>query len=411
MMDSRGGRELMASKSIIYIGDFDLRNKNVQAHLVVNNGKIFNSLGYKVYFIGVNRNLTEFDDVNVLDPVILGKNEYYEVPNTLNIQGLKKVGAVCNSIIDFMNKAMDETDVKYVVTYQSPTYSLLIDKVVKWARNNSIPYIVNSADLPIFKQQSLVRRIVMSYNWKHLHNVNKKYAKGVIAVSTYIKDFYANKNSIVIPPLFEFSNEQVQIEGNEIVTFIYAGTPFALNGRVVAPSCMKDRLDKIIDLCIELSKRRKAYRLLVVGISKDDYLIGVPRHRQDLEDESKVIFLGKRGHGETLDLISKADFSINYRDENLMTKAGFSTKVVESISLGTPVITNPISDLELYLEKDVSWIDIGGCIMKDADKIAGVCEWNKEKRIKMKNNLRNERVFDINRFQGKMKVFLERVGS
>ena len=40
---------------IVYIGDFDFRNENVQAHLVKNNGKVLNSLGYHIEYIGINR--------------------------------------------------------------------------------------------------------------------------------------------------------------------------------------------------------------------------------------------------------------------------------------------------------------------------------------------------------------------
>ena len=40
--DSGGFFEL--TKCIVYIGDFDIRNENVQSHLVRNNGKIFNEL-------------------------------------------------------------------------------------------------------------------------------------------------------------------------------------------------------------------------------------------------------------------------------------------------------------------------------------------------------------------------------
>ena len=53
-------------KTIIYIGDFDLSNKNVQSHLVVSNCLIFQQLGYHVFLIGVNRNKTSWDNVEKL---------------------------------------------------------------------------------------------------------------------------------------------------------------------------------------------------------------------------------------------------------------------------------------------------------------------------------------------------------
>ena len=34
----------MSRKAVVYIGEFDLRNENVQAHLVKNNGKLLKQL-------------------------------------------------------------------------------------------------------------------------------------------------------------------------------------------------------------------------------------------------------------------------------------------------------------------------------------------------------------------------------
>ncbi|HQM85931.1 MAG TPA: glycosyltransferase, partial [bacterium] len=43
------------------------------------------------------------------------------------------------------------------------------------------------------------------------------------------------------------------------------------------------------------------------------------------------------------------DFTILIRDDKRETRAGFPTKVSESISCGTPVITTKTSDLEDYI--------------------------------------------------------------
>ena len=53
-------------------------------------------------------------------------------------------------------------------------------------------------------------------------------------------------------------------------------------------------------------------------------------------------------------MVKKADYSIIIRDNNLVTRAGFPTKFVESVACGTPVICNDNSDLK-------EWIDRCGC--------------------------------------------------
>jgi len=59
-------------------------------------------------------------------------------------------------------------------------------------------------------------------------------------------------------------------------------------------------------------------------------------------------------HSEALDFVKKADWSIVIRDNNLVVKAGFPTKVTESISAGTPVIANRFSNIEDYLDSSNS---------------------------------------------------------
>ena len=80
----------MSRKAVVYIGEFDLRNENVQAHLVKNNGKLLKQLGYEVFFIGTNRNCSEFSEVEKLEELPAYKNHFLELPHTLTMSGLMK---------------------------------------------------------------------------------------------------------------------------------------------------------------------------------------------------------------------------------------------------------------------------------------------------------------------------------
>lgn len=52
----------MEKSKILYIGGFELPDKNAAAHRVLNNGKALEKLGYKVVFIDVNK---ELDSKNI----------------------------------------------------------------------------------------------------------------------------------------------------------------------------------------------------------------------------------------------------------------------------------------------------------------------------------------------------------
>lgn len=400
------------NKCIVYIGDFDLRNENVQAHLVRNNGKILTSLGYIVAYIGVNRKKTSFQEIAELSKLHLNDDEmYFELPNTLNLKGLTKYRRLCKSITRFLDGFSNNYCVKYVVSYQSPTYAVAIKKIAKWSHKNGAKYIVNSADLPIFELQSPIKGFVMKHNWDYLHKVTNKYADGVIAVSKYIDSFYKKKGrpSIIVPPLFDTKPIEFEAQPNPVPTFVYAGLPFIITGHEALTSGMKDRLDLIVDLFTELSKSGVPYIFQIIGISKEDYLDSVPRHRDALSSESRISFWGRLNHKETLSFIKQADFSINYREENLMTKAGFSTKIVESISVGTPVIINSISDIFVYLQNGKDAFMLSDSFNDNVNVLKLLCGCFPEQRLAFKRNLFEKRIFDVENYVDSINSFFESV--
>jgi len=399
-------------KCIVYIGDFDFRNENVQSHLVRNNGIIFSDLGYKTAYIGMNRDVTSFDGLKGLPEIGLREHEiYYELPNTLNMSGLLKCSEVCKKIIRILDELKGKFSIEYVITYQSPTYAVAVKKTAKWAKKHGVKYIVNCADLPVFDAQPSLKKTVMKSNWKKLHRINNKYADGIIAVSSYIDSFFKKEGrpSVVIPPLFDTLKCSFEGELNDVPSFVYAGVPFIITGSEVPVSGMKDRLDYIIDLFIRLSENEIPYKFTVVGITKEDYLSCVPRHGKLSEDDGSIVFLGRKSHDETLSIIKKADFSINYRDENLMTKAGFSTKIVESTSVGTPVVINDTGDTFSYLENGSDAFMLSGDVDTDVSELKKMCSLTADERLETKRSLYNKRIFDINNYNEAVFTFLKSV--
>ena len=352
-------------KCIIYIGDFDLRNQNVQAHLVRNNATILNRLGYKVAFIGVNREAS-INEIDSLPKLNVGEeNSYLELSNTLTIKGLLQYRMIVKTIIAFLDVISQSTKVSAIISYQAPTYAPVLKKIVSWCRKHGAKYIVNCADITIFNSQPLLRRLVMTLNWKYLHRVNKKNADGLIAVSSFIERFYHKDGmpSIIIPPLFN-NTVDTSYQLNNKITFVYAGTPFVMKRKVNVDG-MKDRLDKIVEYCIHLSNEKIEYRLLIIGVTKELYLDCIPQHRDALIENNDIIFCGRRSHNDTLIAVKNADYMLNYRDKNIMNEAGLSTKLVESVSLGTPVVMNSIGDSFRYLREGITGVELTGDFDRD----------------------------------------------
>ena len=396
---------------IVYIGDFDFRNENVQSFLVRSNARIFRSIGYNVAFVGVNTKEKSFDGLAAQEDVKMGEGySYLELPSTLNTLGLFKVPEIEKRIIEYLNGIEIANSIKYLISYQCPSYSILLKSVIKWCRIHSVKYVVNCADLPTFDIQPIPRRYIMAANWSYLHRINKREAVGIIAVSKYIADFYRKdgRSSIIVPPLFDETAFTPQIkERAETTSFVYAGTPFKVTGGVANAKGMKDRLDKVIDLFLELTKQKIPYIFKIVGIDKKDYLTGVPHHKEPLSECKTIEFLGRHSHTETLQIVSEADYSINYRDENLMTKAGFSTKIVESISVGTPIVMNSISDTFEYVEEGLLGFVLSGVSSSDVELLKQLCSASKEKRNQLKQFCLESGAFLIDKYDQEMKLFLD----
>lgn len=398
-------------KCIIYLGDFDLRNQNVQAHLVKNNAKILNDLGYCVAFIGVNREARR-DDIISLPKLDIGEGNYFlELENTLSMSGLFKYNIVKKQIILFMNKLAEEKDVECVISYQSPTFSRILKKIALWCREKGAKYIVNSADIPILSAQPFIRRIVMTYNWNYLHRINKKYANGIIAVSRYIQKFYHKDGipSVIIPPLFDDYIDN-DYELNELTTFVYAGTPFIMK-KGVSTVGMKDRLDLIIDLCLKLLSEGQRFRLLVIGITKEIYVSCIPRHREVVEKNMNILFMGRFSHQDTLNAVRNADYMINIRDVNIMNEAGLSTKLVESVSLGTPVVMNSVGDSFLYLDDGITGYELSQNYEKDIDLMRSLINKSREERMANKVKCAGNKTFSLDKYTTILKSFLNEVVS
>lgn len=402
----------MSQQAVVYVGEFDLRNENVQAHLVKNNGKLLNQLEYEVFFVGTNRKYTKFDEVKKLKELSEYGKKYLELPHTLTISGLFQVGQIENKIISFLDEVKAKHYEVVVITYQAPTYANVLKRIALWCRQNNSSYIVNCADLPVFDSQTFLRRIVMNINWNYMHRVNKEYADGVISVSRYIDRFYKKEGcpSVIIPPLFDEPDlVGNSIEANEVPVFLYAGTPFVITGQEVNTKGMKDRLDKIVDLMITVELIGIKFCFQVVGITLEDYSTCIPRHREALNKSKCIIFYGRRSHKETLQMLKEADYMINYRDSNLMTEAGMSTKVVESVSIGTPVVMNDIGDTFLYLKEGSSGIKLTGQHDEDVKTIKKLCEISSDERKTCKDRIRESGTFSIERYKKPLADFLKAV--
>ena len=239
--------------------------------------------------------------------------------------------------------------------------------------------------------------------------LNKK-ADGVITISKFLDNYYKKTNmTVLIPPLSPFIYKELCLINDERKVIVYAGIPFRIGKKARNESDLKDRIDKIIILLCEAKDRGANFKLDIYGFTKNEYLFSLPLQSGFVNRLGDFVeFHGIKSNSEVVKEISKADFTILIRDVKRDTVAGFPTKVSESISCGTPVITNKTSDIDDYVIEEKN-----GFFIEDnsIEKIIQILKIDSYEVLKMKSKCLETNIFYYKFYLDKMANFLSRIES
>lgn len=165
----------------------------------------------------------------------------------------------------------------------------------------------------------------------------------VIAISLYLYEYFTRKNipSVRIPIVISETDLcKEKLTSDDKVVFTYAGQP----GK-------KDYLHIMLGAFALLPQdARNKVLFNIVGCTKQQMIeSGIEESLLDQLQPCLAIH-GRVSRDNVLQILKTTDFTILMRSpEQRYAKAGFPTKVVESLSRSTPVICNLTSDLGMYL--------------------------------------------------------------
>lgn len=240
------------------------------------------------------------------------------------------------------------------------------NRVFKWVEaygcRNGIPLYHDSVEWYSPEEFTMGR---FDIGYRNKDNLNRKIIRSkwrVIAISKYLEEHFRKQciDVIRVPVIMDVSEIQCRTIANcnsPRIRFAYVGAP-----------AKKDFLAEIIRGFSMLAKERiDRIELHIVGVNKEK-LISMCGADEDciVTLGESLIIHGRLPRKEALQWVADADYSLLLRDETLRyAKAGFPTKIVESLSHGTPPVCNLSSDLAEYLTDEVNSFVISGHTAED----------------------------------------------
>ena len=240
--------------------------------------------------------------------------------------------------------------------------------------------------------------------YRFTDQLNKEYIDqsfGVIAISSYLEEHFKKRKikTIRVPVIMDVEHIQCKKNTNkEYVKIAYAG---AMGG--------KDKINYFIKALEQLStKELEKLRLYIIGSTLENYEKDFGKIPDYIKERS-IIFTGRISRTEVLEHLQSTDFTILLRPEQeRYAKAGFPTKVVESLASGTPVICNYTSDLSLYLRNMKDSIEVESYSVEACVKaLKCALQTTQEEREVMQSNARKtaEDHFDWRLYSYQMEHF------
>ncbi len=396
-------------KTIVYIGSFDFPMGDAVAKRALGIGMTLSKAGYSVAFIGESKNVARG---KISEEKVYGQFKYCSIHKA---QSAKEHYQYRNDLKIVRNKLEEWNSKNQIaaVVFCGTKCALFAGGLVRICKKMHISTIADSMDwLKTHTGNIIFDAIKQADITYELCVVNQK-ASGVIAISKYLSDYYKKrrKKTLVIPPISPYLKNEKKIETNEQLTFVYAGIPCRLGRPLQNVKDAKDRLDLAVQFFYKAHEKNLDFRFLIYGLTKEEYCTVFPKQSEwvnELLVAQKVQFMGYTPESIVKLSVEKADYTILLRNKNRTSMAGFPTKIAESITLGTPVITNDTSDICTYVKDGVDGyiLDISDFLSAE-EKLTQIHKLGKKQSLKMKKKAQENDCFAPETYASRVKDFIE----
>lgn len=331
--------------NILYTGAFRFPDIDAASQRVLSNAKLARDLGHDVIFCGwetlIEQNSNTFKGFNYYSQSELDikiNNPFKKILNFL-FRGKKT--------LRWINEYIKSNKIDIIIIYNSGLF--FTKKLLDFGKKHNITIVVDCTEwydgshLPGGK-----------YGIVNLENTIRMYyllprVKNLIVISSFLERFYRKKKCslIRIPPLVDLKDEKwtrtndVQQKIDDKIVIIYAGDP----GK-------KDILKLVLDALEVINSKEVKVIFKIIGINEND----LKNILVETYVPSFVNCIGRIKMDEVPFHYHNASYSILIRENKRYANAGFSTKLVESLCCGVPIITNSTSDIKKYVSNENGYI-------------------------------------------------------
>lgn len=358
--------------------------------------KIFKSLGHDVLILGYGQST----DKQIVECEGIKYTSFR--PRTANIAiravfryfFVDRVGCFirknCKQIDQILVVDVLPKDFKKIEKIARRYNAALIHDSVEWYSPEEFSNGIKNRD---YRNKEYTNTVAVGRGWR------------VIAISSFLEEHFSKRcdQTVRIPVIMDIDaiESNLCVSNVEKIRFSYVGSP----GR-------KDYLKEIIEGFAMLSDDQlKKVELNIVGVDLHqlESVCGVEKDSITKLKDAMVAH-GRLPHNEAIKFVREADYTLLFRDASLRyAKAGFPTKIVESLACGTPPVCNLSSDLRMYLRNEENAIIAGGHspeAVKDA--IERALSISAEKRVEIRHQARKtaEQCFDYKNYVSEMETLI-----
>lgn len=395
----------MNPSTIIYTGSFRFPIGDAGAARVLGIGKTLRALGYEVVFGGGEADGRPEDKVEAAGYSYQGfayapqgnLGRTHSDPYHRVLEMATKGKGTLSWIEGYRSRG-----IAAIIAY-GPTTPLQL-QLRSYTRCHGIPLILDLAEWPAGRNLPGgplgLRSIDSEFRMRFLNHKSDR----IIAISSFLSGYYRRSGCQVIriPPLVDLDEEKwntTSANGSGPLRLIYAGTP----GN-------KDLLGNIIRGVLLLRGRPRKVELHLVGVTEDEARILCGCDFTPLEESNaKVICHGRIAQNVVPKMLSLADFSVLLRPDRKYANAGLATKVVESLSAGTPTIVNATSDIAEYVRDGREGMIVQGDSPEALAATLTIAAKLSEERVRKMRSLAKSRaweLFDYRSYCSELREFL-----